>query len=239
MEHHPRYKISLIIAAVLLTAFSLQVWNVNGQEGTQPAVLSAPSMSAPLGTSFPMTLSGNPGDSYALVLALGPGSPGITLPGPSQVVLPLSGIILASLQSPFIGSILSTNSIGTFTSSGQEVVTFTLPNTPGLLSLTGLDLYASFFTFSPASGAALDASNLIRFTIDPPLSSSPLGNSCSAWPFGPAQGVAIAEELNLAFYGQGGVLSVVDTLSSTLLSEALHTEGVVENLYFDQATRRL
>jgi len=61
-----------------------------------------------------------------------------------------------------------------------------------------------------------------------------------AWPFGPSYAVALDSARNLAFCGSGGgvyVLDVSDSSSPVVLSEAIHTRGVVRDLYYQ--TNRL
>jgi hypothetical protein len=56
----------------------------------------------------------------------------------------------------------------------------------------------------------------------------------SAWPYGPAKAVAVDEQRDLIFLGSGGVVLVLDGQDRTnpqLISESIHTAGLVLDLY--------
>lgn len=62
------------------------------------------------------------------------------------------------------------------------------------------------------------------------------------WPFGPANSVACDSARNLAFLGSGGGVFIVDVSNSTeptMLSDAIRTQGVVNELYYDESSRLL
>lgn len=64
----------------------------------------------------------------------------------------------------------------------------------------------------------------------------------SAWPYGPALAVAVDEQRDLIFLGSGGVVLVLDGQDRTnpqLISESIHTAGLVLDLCYDYTTQRL
>lgn len=64
----------------------------------------------------------------------------------------------------------------------------------------------------------------------------------SAWPYGPAKAVAVDEQRDLIFLGSGGVVLVLDGQDRTntqLISESIHTAGLVLDLCYDSTTQRL
>jgi len=76
------------------------------------------------------------------------------------------------------------------------------------------------------SGRAEDSETLLRM---------------GAWPYGPSQAVEVDAARDLVFLGAGGVVLVLDGSDRTapiLITDDLHTQGVVEDLHFDP-TRQL
>ncbi len=73
----------------------------------------------------------------------------------------------------------------------------------------------------------------------------PLAESSSfvgAWPYGPARAVAIDPDRNLAFFGSGGAVvlaDITDPADIVRLPVDLETNGVVENLFFDEPNQRI
>lgn len=67
-------------------------------------------------------------------------------------------------------------------------------------------------------------------------------NRVGAWPYGPSLAVAVDEQRDLIFLGSGGVVLVLDGQDRTnpqLISESIHTAGLVEDLCYDFTTQRL
>lgn len=63
-----------------------------------------------------------------------------------------------------------------------------------------------------------------------------------AWPYGPALAVAVDEPRDLIFLGSGGVVLILDGQDRTnpqLLSESIHTFGLVEDIKYDTLNQRL
>jgi hypothetical protein len=57
-----------------------------------------------------------------------------------------------------------------------------------------------------------------------------------AWPYGPSLAVAVDEPRNLIFLGSGGVVLVLggqDRTNPQLISESIHTAGIVLDLCYD------
>jgi len=63
-----------------------------------------------------------------------------------------------------------------------------------------------------------------------------------AWPYGPAEAVAVDTQRDLIFLGSGGAVLILDGQDKTnpqLISESLHTAGLVKDLCYDSTTQRL
>ncbi|MEZ4654789.1 MAG: hypothetical protein R3E12_14690, partial [Candidatus Eisenbacteria bacterium] len=66
--------------------------------------------------------------------------------------------------------------------------------------------------------------------------------SIGSWPFGSARATAADEDRQLLFYGMGGVvrtLDISDPANPTVVTDDLHTGGLVQELCYDGANQHL
>lgn len=156
------------------------------------------------GASFDLVVAGNPGDSYLLALSAGVGP--TVIPGFGTLCLDLApGLLLPNFFSGFVPA------------SGEQALTFAVPNDPGLIA--GFVLYAQALT-NGAGGVGLSRGLRLDFHVGDSYEALPSLGAPRALATGNLTG---GNQVLVAGGGNGNITSPVGIASTELYSPVTRT----------------